>query len=260
MEPSLLFELIGYIKHTLLGLKNLAEFSHGKFADKRLGELFYRILNRDIEEGNFILDRFIKYVEITSPVRKKDTVNTLLEDALKRYEAQLEGMKAKVVKDLDKNLPETLVPDEQLRFILDSVLEYAVVSTLALGSIELKTKTLTFQGETREDRPSLKRGETYLEVQLTFTGYKRPREKPEEESKPPTLKKGGSLDLLLRLVDSLVRRNQGVMKLEVDETKPSKSILLALPVERRKILYYRPRKKGDEGEDPQKTAIVKSQG
>lgn len=256
MEPSLLVELIEYMKNTLQGVKNLAEFSRGKFNDKKLGELFYRILRRDIEEGNLILDRFIKYVEITSPVRKKDTVNTLLEDALKRYEAQLQEMKTRVVKDLDKNLPETLVPDEQLRFILDSVLEYVMVSTLALGSIELKTKTLTFLSETSEDRTPLKKGETYLEIQLSFTGYKRPREKPEEESKAPTPKKGEGLDLLLRLVDSLVRRNQGVMKLEVDETKTCKSVSLILPVERRKILYYQPRNKGDT----QETIRIKSEG
>ncbi len=260
MEPSLLVELIEYMKHILLALKNLAEFSRGKFSDKKFGELFYRILSKDIEEGHLILDRFIKYVDITSPVRKKNTVNRLLEDALKSYDAKLQEMKTKVVKDLDEDLPETVVPDEQLRFILDSILEYAVVTTLALGSIELVTRTFTFASETGEDRPFLKKGETCLEVQLTFTGYRRPREKPEEESKGPTPMKGGGLDLLLRLVDSLVRRNQGVMKLEVDETKASKSICLTLPVERRKILYYQFRNKGEEREERQKTVSVKSEG
>jgi hypothetical protein len=47
---------------------------------------------------------------------------------ISRYLVGFEKNRIKIVRDFEKDLPETIVPDEQLRFILDSVLQFAITS------------------------------------------------------------------------------------------------------------------------------------
>jgi hypothetical protein len=54
----------------------------------------------------------------------------------------------------------------------------------------------------------------------------------------PVLQKEGMLDFELKLVDEMVRKNQGTMIFGPDEKKNRTSISLRFPVERRKIVCY----------------------
>jgi hypothetical protein len=65
-------------------------------------------------------------------------------------------------------------------------------------------------------------------------------EKSIEELRTPTSKEEIASNLVLRLVDALVKKNRGITRFEVDETKSKKSIFLKFPVERRKLVYYEP--------------------
>lgn len=238
MELPFLPELIQYIRNIMDDVQSLTELSSGKFSDRRFGELFKRIISKNVEESDLILNGFLKYIEITNPVRKKGTVNALFEEGLNKYYAQLEENRVKVIKSLEEDLPETIVPDEQLRFVFDSLLQYAVISVLPLGSINLATKSLSFQKEARKDGPFVKQNENYIEIVLTLNGYKIRNGKIVGELITLTAQKENGLDLLLRLVDSIVRGNQGVMEIQVDEIKARKSISLRFPVERRKGVIY----------------------
>jgi hypothetical protein len=55
----------------------------------------------------------------------------------------------------------------------------------------------------------------------------------------PPSKKGIVLDLELRPVDDIVKRNNGMMKFGVDVEKLKTSISLKFLVERRKVIYYK---------------------
>jgi hypothetical protein len=46
-----------------------------------------------------------------------------------------------------------------------------------------------------------------------------------------------SLDLIIRMVEEMVRRNRGVMKFRRDEKEAKFSISLEFPVERRRVFY-----------------------
>jgi len=59
-----------------------------------------------------------------------------------------------------------------------------------------------------------------------------------QELRTPSPKEETVSDVLLRLVDATVKLNQGVLKLEVDETKAKKSFFIKLPAERRKLVSY----------------------
>jgi hypothetical protein len=231
MERSLLFELIHHTKSTLDSIKKFTQLSRGKFSDKEFGELFYQMITKDIEKNDLLLNSFLNYIKATTPIRKKGTVHNLIEEVLKKHQVRLEENKTKILKDLEKDLPETIVPDEQFRFILDSILQYAMASIPPDGSIEFLTKSFVLQKETREDQAFFKKNGKYIEILVVLPYYKEPKEQPvpQKEVVP---------DLILRLVHDMVERNEGMIKFELDETKAKKFISLKFPVERRSVFRY----------------------
>jgi hypothetical protein len=237
MERSLLIELIQHTKNTLDSIKTLSHLSRGKFSDKEFGEFFYRTITKDIENNYQVLNSFLNYIKTTTPIRKRGTVNALIEEVLKKHQVRLAEKKTKIFRNLGKDLPETIVPDEQLRFILDSVLQYAMASMPSDGNIEFLTKSYALRKESSVEAISEKDRKD-IEVIVAFTSYKKPVEKSMEELRKPTPKEEFVSEALLRLVDATVKMNQGVTRLEVDETKAQKSVFLKLPVERRNVVFY----------------------
>jgi hypothetical protein len=78
----------------------------------------------------------------------------------------------------------------------------------------------------------------HIEILVVFTSDKKPMEKPMQELRTPTPKEEFVSDVLLRLVESTVKMNQGVTRLEADEARAKKSVFLKLPTERRKVVFY----------------------
>lgn len=237
MDRSLFIELIHFTKSTLDSIKNFTQLSRGKFSDKEFGEFFYRMVTKDIEKNNLLLNGFLNYIKATTPIRKKNRVNILIEEVLKNHQVRLEEKRTKIFKNFGKDLPETIVPNEQLRYILDSLLQYAIASMPPDGSIEFLTKSLVLQRDMGEETFSNKIGK-YIEILMTFTGHKKPKEQLGKELETPTPQKEVVWDLVLRLVEDIVHRNQGMMKFEVDEIEAKKFISLKFPFERRKVVYY----------------------
>src|SRR4030042_4075244 len=226
-----------HTKSTLDSIKKYTQLSRGKFSDKKFGEFFYRMITKEIEKNDLLVNSFLNYIKVTTPIRKKGTVNTLIEEVLKKNQVRLEENKTKIFRNLEKDLPETIVPDEQLRFILDSILQYAMASMRSDGNIEFLTKSSALQKESSEEAV-FEKDRKYIEILVAFTSYKKPMEKPMQELRTPTPKEEFVSEALLRLVDVTVKMNQGVTSLEVDETKAQKSVFLKLPVERRKVVFY----------------------
>ena len=237
MEWSLFIELIHHTKSTLDSIKKYTQLSRGKFSDKEFGEFSYRMITKEIEKNDLLVNSFLNYIKVTTPIRKKGTVNTLIEEVLKKNQVRLEENNTKIFRNLEKDLPESIVPDEQLRFILDSILQYAMASMRSDGNIEFLTKSSALQKESSEEAV-FEKDRKYIEILVAFTSYKKPMEKPMQELRTPTPKEEFVSEALLRLVDATVKMNQGVTRLEVDETKAQKSVFLKLPVERRKVVFY----------------------
>jgi len=237
MEWSLFIELIHHTKSTLDSIKKCTQLSLGKFSDKEFGEFFYRLITKEIEKNDLLVKSFLNYIKVTTPIRKKGTVNTLIEEVLRKHQVRLEENKTKIFRNFEKDLPETIVPDEQLRFILDSILQYAMASVRSDGGIEFLTKSSALQKESGED-PGFEKDRKYIEILVAFTSHKKPTERSMQELRTPTPKEEIVSDVLLRLVHATVEVNQGVTRLELDKAKAKKSILLKLPAERRKVVFY----------------------
>jgi nitrogen-specific signal transduction histidine kinase len=238
---SLFFmELAHRIKNPLVSIKTFTQLLREKFDDGEFREHFYRIVTEDIEKIDAVMNGLIRYVKINTPIEKKDTIHFILEDVLKNHEVQLGTRRIKVFKQFERDLPETIVHDEQLRYILNALLQYAIPFVSPNGSIGFLTKSFDVETETPDAKAYPRRSERYIEILIVFTGYKKPFEQFETVLGIPTLQKEEAIELELRLIKDIIQKNQGMMKLEVNEKKPRTVISLKFPTERRKLIYYQP--------------------
>ena len=235
-----LIELVHRIKNPLVSVKTFTQLLREKFNDAEFREHFYRIVTEDIEKIDAVLNGLLSYIKINTPLEKKDTVHVILEDVLRKHEPQLEDKKIKIFKKFEKDLPETVVHEEQLRYILDVLFQYVLPSIPPHGSIGILTKSFDHLKETAEDKIVHPRNGGYLEILVVFTGFKKPVEQFGTVLGIPEVQKEETIEFELRLIQEILQKNRGRMKFEVNEKKPRTIISLKLPVERRKLIYYQP--------------------
>jgi nitrogen-specific signal transduction histidine kinase len=237
-SPLFFIELVHRIKNPLVSIKTFTQLLREKFSDEEFREYFYRIVTEDIDKIDALLNGLLNYIKINTPIEKANTVHFVLEDVLKKYEGQLEDKKIKVFKKFEKDLPETIIHEEQLRYILSSLLQYAIPSIPSNGSIGFLTKSFSIQKEPGEDRTLVQKNGNYIEILIVFTGYKKPVEQFETILGIPAFQQEETIELELRLIKEIIQKNQGAMKFEFNEKRPRTLISLKLPIERRKVIYY----------------------
>jgi hypothetical protein len=184
------------------------------------------MIGEEIKKIELVQNSLSNYIRINNPIIKTNTVNTLIEEELKKYHFELEEKKIKLFKTLEKDLPETAVPDDQLRYILSCVMQYVTALIPPNGSFGLFTKSLVLQRERGEDQARVQRERRYIEILMGYTGYKKPMEQFGEALGTPARQKQRTWDIALRLVDVIIQRNRGMMKFEEDEKRPLKIKLL----------------------------------
>jgi hypothetical protein len=240
-ERALWIGWIHYTKSTLGSIKKLAQLSQDRFSEKELGKHLYHRMTEDICKTDLYLNGLLNYFQVTTPVKKTNTVNTLIEEVLKKNHAQMEGRGVRPFKRFEKNLPEIIVPDEQLTYILNSVLQYVIMSTRPNGNIECLTKSIIFQGDSGETQVLFEKYGGYIEISVAFVRDKEPAEQsPAASGRILTRQKDEALELMLRLVKGIVLRNWGKMNLETDKKREKTIISLRFPLERRKVFFYEP--------------------
>lgn len=241
IPPSLLpafIELVQRIKGSLAGMKTFAFLSKDKFVDPQLGEDFYQIVSEDIEKTISLLNCFQDYINFNTPMRKMNTVNNFIEEILKGLQDQIEEKKLKVVKkQFEKNLPETILPDEQLKYVLNSVIQYMVHSTPPYGSIGFLTQQLDSTGIESEELGALQKDGKYIEIQIASMGDKQ-RELLDLIPGMTVDQREEAMDLILQLVKEIVQRNRGVLTLKTNPQQSMSFISVILPMERRRVVHY----------------------
>ena len=235
MEQSLFIELIKRTKGILDTIRKLTELSRGKFSDREFEEFFHKAITKDIEKHHLLIDTFLKYIESTTPIAKRDTVNKLIEEGIKKHQVRLEEKKIAILRKLEQDLPETTLPDEHLRFIFDSLLQHAMALMGFGGYIEFLSKSVVLPGTGNEDKEFLKGHGKYIEIVMVLNKL---MEQPAKGLETRSPKEEVLSDLVYRLVDRIVRRNEGTIRFEVDGSESKNAILLRFPVERRKVVYY----------------------
>jgi hypothetical protein len=231
----LVIELVQHTKRTLNSIQNLTEFSRNKFQDKEFGELFYQSVTQGFRETNLLLELFLRYLSISAPIKKRDTIHRLIQEELAKYRVQLERKGIKLSKKFENDLPETIVPDEPLRYILRSILQYGVDSMTSYGEMGVLTQSFILQREEGADQLVLNGDGQYIEIKMVFTGHKKLSERFEETA---GYYQEEPFNLILQLAKEVVRKNLGFMKFGMDEKKEKIFISVKFPSERREVVHY----------------------
>lgn len=237
LMSSFLPDLIQHIKNTLGSLKNYTQLSKGKFNDREFGEYYYRAVTEDIEKIDMVLSGLTNYVKLNTPIQKTNTVHHIIEEVLKRYQAKLDEKGIRLLKKFERDLPETIVPDEQLKYIISSVLQYAMASSPPHWTIGLSTRSVVLEKGGGEVDDLFKRDGKYIEFSVAFPGYKKPIE---SVSGIKGFREEEASDLILRFVKEVVQLHRGTLRMGADEKKTKTFISIRFPVERRKVVYYQP--------------------
>jgi len=185
-----------------------------------------------------VLNGLLNYIKIITPIEKKDTVHIILEDVLKKHEIQLKDRQIEIFRKYEKDLPETIVHEEQLRYIFNSLLQYVITLIPPNGSIGFLTKSSSTTKEIESNKTLSHEDIGYIEIIIIFTGYKKPSEHFSKVLGIPAPQQEEAIELELRLIKEIIQKNSGAMKFEVDEKKPRTLISLKFPIERRKVIYY----------------------
>jgi len=238
LVSPLFVELAHRIKNTLSSVKNITQLSRGKFKDLEFESYFHRSIGEDIEKIESVINGLLNYIKVSTPIIKSNTVHSLLDEMVERHRSEIDEKKVRLFKKFEKGLPETVVHEEQLRYIFNSILQYSIAATPTSGSIGLLTKLSDHQKTGGEKRGPSQKEDRYVEVLVGFTGYKKPLVSFETGLRNTALQREEAMDLVLRLVKEIIQKNKGVMRLDIDEKKPKTFISLLFPIERRKVIYY----------------------
>jgi hypothetical protein len=234
-SSTFLIELINRIKNTLASVKKFILISEDKFDDKEFWKQSLNMVNQDIKKMDTVLNSLLNYISINTPIVKSDTLSIILEGILEANEELIHHKNIKIIRKLEKGLLETSMHDEQVRYILNSILQYAILSTPPHGTIGFLIKSPDGEKETLDKKISPKNNGAYVEVDIGFMGNNKPSGQSENSSG-----KEEGINLILELVKEIIQKNRGTMTFQIDRKKPRTLITLKLPIERRKVIYYEP--------------------
>ena len=224
------------IKKTVVQMRDLDVSSRGKFKDPAFGQEFHRRMTEYIDNSEADLNCFLDYLRIKSPVRQTNTIHVILEETLEKHKKKLMDKEIRVFKkQFEKGLPDASVHIEELRFILNWVLEYAITSAAPNQSIALLTRSLEAQEGKEEVRPPQHGGTKCVEIVIASGHYEDLTKRAEVPPKTRAAHNEGDRSWILPLVDEIVQKNRGSLKLSEGRLR---MIFLILPIERRTVVYY----------------------
>ncbi len=139
---------------------------------------------------------------------------------------------------------------EQVRFILTSLVQFAILSTPPKGNIGFLIKYF----DPRKDDPGKdgtgrrapqESNGGYIVVGIGFSGDPGHGDAANGDSMGnvpgmSVVKKDETTHLILKLAEEMMQKNRGALKFEVDERTKRALIKLRFHVERRRSVYYEP--------------------
>ena len=235
---SFLIELVHTIKSSLASIYHGALLTWEKGDDPGKKSEAHTKVKEEIKRIDTVLNSLLNFISINTPIAKTNTLSVILEDILEAIEKQLRAKDIRIAKRCEKDLPETFFHSEQVRFVLHSILQYAVFLTPAHESIRILMKSPDIV-EGLDTRKALPEDKGYVDVMIGFNGGKKPGG-PLEISKDVPADPREAIDLILVLAKKILLNNHGRLIMETNGNRPKTLITVRFPIERRKVVYYAP--------------------
>jgi len=233
---ALVADLANRIRKTVTEIRDLTESSRDKFKDPVFGREFQRRITDCIDNSESDLDCFLDYLRIKSRIRRANMIHVILEEALEKHKKKLMDKGIRILeKRSEKGLPDAGVHIEELRFILNWVLEYVIISALPNQGLAFLTRSLEAQEGSESIGFLRRRGTKCVEIVIASGNcedFKR------QAGVPPKTDVGhieSGQSWILPLVEEIVQKNGGTLKLS---ERRLRMVSLILPIERRKMVYH----------------------
>jgi len=193
-------------------------------------------MTKEMEKTEDWANSLLEYVRVIAPSEKSGTVHTLLEETLKEYQTRLDEKKTEVAKELERDLPETIVPDEHMRYILRSLLGYAINVMPPHGFLRFRTRS-SVSGTAKEKMGFTAVGRA-VEITTVFSAVMKRKEEPPAGLEMISNKDKEILKFHIWSLENVARRNQGNLTFALDKEKEEITIFLKFPIERRRVVCY----------------------
>ena len=193
-------------------------------------------MTKEMEKTENWANSLLEYVRVIAPSEKSGTVHTLLEETLKEYQARLGEKKTEVTKELEPGLPETIVPDEHMRYILRCLLGYAINVMPPHGSLRFRTRSSVSGAE--NERMGFTVVGRAIEITTAFSAVMKRKEEPPAGLETISNRGKEILKFQIWSLEIVVRRNQGNLTFAVDKEREDITIFMKFPIERRRGVCY----------------------
>jgi hypothetical protein len=248
-DPTFLFsfltDLVHCIKGSLLSINSLASSAIESFDNPEFPKRLQTSVAKDVKKIDSVLNTLLNYISINTPLAKTNTLNIILEEILEANDKQLRDKRIHIFKNCEDDLPQTFMHPEQLRFVLSSLLHYAILLTPLEGNIGFSVKYFHPQDPVIPHPASSKNNGAYIGISIGFSSGVKDGECSGPGSggngpATPEPQKDEAVDLILKLVTEIVERNRGTLRFIADEKGLKTLITLKLSLERRKAIHYEP--------------------
>ncbi len=238
LSPNFLIQMVEFIKNTLSSISQMNHLSIQRFDDQQIRKYALKTITQDIKRIDSALNALLNFINVNTPFVKKNTIRLIIDDLLEANEVQVQEMNIKIIKKFEEDLPETYIHDEQVKFILNSIIQYLLLTVPPHGTIVFLTRSKMPQKPIPDEKVVILKESQYVEVLI---GYMTPNEPSEELGVQSGLlceKTNRTANLLLDLIKELLRKYQGIIDFSVRRNKSKTLFSLRLPVERRQIILY----------------------
>jgi hypothetical protein len=236
---SLWIDLISTTKSTLFSIKSVSQLSVDKFNDPEFRKYARKSITQDIKKIDSVLNSLLNYIQISTPILKSNTIHRLLEEILDANEKCLLDKHIKIVRHFQKDLPETFLHDEEVKFLLSSIVQYALFLTPSHGSIGFLTRMVEAPRTEGTDKVISLTGRKQIDILVAFTDHEEPFKTTD---RGPSEGKGAPKDkvhqLILLLIKEIIKKYKGLIGFDIDEKESRTFVSLRLPLDRRQIVYY----------------------
>ena len=228
-------EIMGLLSQT----KEFARFSEKNLPNNGSKEYFIEIGNK-IEKIEGILDSYVKFHKISTPARKVNTVHAIIEKVLKKHEDKLRKKNVLLFRKFEDDLPEIIVHDKQLEYILDNLVQSLIKLISPNGGIGLFTRFRERDETVTERKQDISHKDfEYVSILFVLTVCARPAKLIGKKLRMRDYRQEDILlGLMMRFIEEAVRKNQGLLEIEVNDEKKKTFFIMRFPVERRQVVVY----------------------
>ena len=237
---SFLTDLVHCIKGSLLQMNAFSLLEAEKFDSLEFRKHLQSCVTENVKTIDSVLNTLLNFISISTPLIKTNMLNIVLEEILEANDKQIRDKKIRIFKSLEEDLPQTYMHPEQVRFVLNSLLQFALLSTPSDGSIGFSIRYFNPQNSEAPHASPARSNGAHIGISIGFSCEKKEVQSSGNGSSHPNLPKDETGELILKLVTEIVEKNRGTIKFIGDEKGQKMLITLKLSVERRKMVHYEP--------------------